>query len=110
MSDLYGVSESNPLPDGYHEKITKKITGRVSWNDPALKTVIRLRLLGDPEFPALDVSYCHGVLRDGTPVDVQLPFSQLPKRGWKRALVNHAKKHGVYAAGLGIFANASVLI
>lgn len=110
MSDLYGVSESNPLPNGYHEKITEKISRRVYWSDPSLKAVIRLRLLGDWDFPALDVSYCHGVLRDGTPVDVELPFSQLPKRGWKRALVAHAKKDGVYAAGLGILANASVLI
>ena len=109
MADLYGASESNPIGAAYHDTITAKIGGTVYWNDPSLKSIIRFRLLGEAGFPAWDVSYCHGVLKDGTPVDVDLPFDQLPRRGWKRAVVAYAKKDGVYAAGLGIFANTSTL-
>ena len=111
MTNLqYGYSESNPLPEGYHDNFTCKIERTVDWADADLDRIVRFRLLSDAGFPAWDVSYCHGVLKDGTPVEVSLPFDQLPKRGWKRAVVEYAKKDGVYAAGLGMFANASTLV
>jgi hypothetical protein len=74
----------------------------VYWTDPDLKKVVRLKVLTDPGFPYLDVSYCYGELRDGTPVRVSLPFYQLPKRGAGREIVRHAKVDGVYAVRLGI--------
>lgn len=104
----YGVHETSPLPDGYHDEITRKMKRSVYWNEPGLK-VIRLRLLSDPGFPMWDVSYCHGLLGD-EPVRVRLPFDQLPKHGMQRHLVEHAKADHVYAKGLGILENISTLV
>ena len=58
----YGYSETNPLPASGHPERH----GRVYWDDPRLKRITRLRLLSDPGFPLWDVSYCYGVLHDGT--------------------------------------------
>lgn len=79
----------------------------VDWRTKGLY-VTRLRLLSDPGYPYWDVSYCHGVL-DGKHVDVQLPFSELPKRGMKAAIIAEAKRDGVYAKGIGILDNISTL-
>jgi hypothetical protein len=56
-----------------------------------------------------DVSYCHGVLKDFTPVIVDLPFNQLPKRNMFGFIIQEATKAKVYAKGLGIFDALSTL-
>jgi hypothetical protein len=83
--------------------------GCVDWADKRLKRVTRLRLVTDSGFPAWDVSYCHGVLHDGSTCDVTLPFFQLPKKGMARTIVKHAKRDGVHAKRLGILDNISKL-
>lgn len=103
----YGAQESNPIPADYQAPDPAAI---VDWSDPALERINRLRLISDPGFPFWDVSYCHGQLRDGTLVNVQLPFDQLPKRAVSRAIVEHAKACGVYAKRLGIFGAISTLV
>lgn len=110
--DLYGASETNGLddPKAYHTEVTGKLVGTVDWTDPELKRIVRLRLLSDPGFPVWDVSYCHGQMKNGSYVRVQLPFDQLPKRGMRRAIVEHAKRDGVYAAGLGVLDAISTLV
>ena len=107
MSDLYGCNEVAPLRETEREA-ARTITRTVPWTTPGLK-VWRLRLLSDPGFPAWDVSYCHGTLPDGEHVKVDLPFSQLPKRGFKRAIVAAAKRDKVFASGMGILDNISTL-
>lgn len=104
--------ETNGLIDAaaYHESVTHNIKQSVDWKDRRLKKVTRLRLLSDPGFPVWDVSYCHGVLQNGEPVEVVLPFSQLPKRKVSRTIVNYAKRDGVYAKGLGVLDAISTLI
>lgn len=106
---IYGHDETNGLRPGtganYHEQWANART--VAWTEPGLR-VVRFRLLSDYDFPAWDVSYCHGMIGQEF-VEVDLPFSQLPKRGWKRAIVEYAKRDGVFAAGLGIFENVSTL-
>ena len=104
------VNEINRMPDGYHEDVTEKIGGRVGWKNKNLKRIVRLRLLSDAGFPAWDVSYCHGEMKDGTMVDVELPFSQLPKKDYRKAIVVYAQKDKVYAKGLEIFSAISTLI
>ena len=104
----YGVKETSPIPDNYFQDVTSKISKTVDWSTPGL-TVTRLRLLSDPGFPFWDVSYCHGSL-NGEPVEVALPFHQLPRRGWRSVIVKHAQADGVYAQGLGILANVSTLL
>ena len=101
--------ETNGLvdPDSYHANVSSRIKDTVPWNIKGLR-ITRFRLLSDPGFPVWDVSYCHGQL-DGEPVDVELPFFQLPKRGWRKAVVEYAKRDGVYAKGIGIFENVSTL-
>jgi hypothetical protein len=97
--------------NAYGEQVARAIKGQpVCWTDPRLKEIVRLRLLSDPSFPAWDVSYCHGQLDDGSYVDVDLPFSQLPKgRKINAQIVMWAKKDKVYAKGLGIFDAISCL-
>lgn len=111
--NYYGTVETNGLHfrskqerDEFHDSFDRV---PVDWTDPRLARVTRLRLLSDPGFPLWDVSYCWGVLRDGTNVEVQLPFDQLPKRGWKKEIVRLAKADNVFAKGLGILDNVSTL-
>ena len=110
MADLYGVNETNPIPDGYHDTVTYQIEETVDWASPRLAKVIRLRLVSDYGHPTWDVSYCHGVLKDGTPCEVSLPFFELTKRRVSREIVDHARRDGVYAKGLGILGAVSTLI
>lgn len=107
--DRPDVGESNGLVDGigYHDAFNANYAGRVEWGTPGLK-VTRLRLLSDPGFPFWDVSYCHGTL-DGKNVRVELPFSQLPKRGFRRAIVQAAIKDGVHAKSIGVLDAISTL-
>lgn len=102
----YGCNEQNPI-SGTMKKAHDEIKRSVAWWE--VKKIVRLRLLSDPGFPMWDVSYCTGVMSDGEVVDVMLPFSQLPKRGYKRAIVNYAKKDGIFAKGIGVLDNISTL-
>jgi hypothetical protein len=98
--NTYGAIELNGLENGqeYHDQYGD--AREVYWTEPGLR-VTRLRLITDPGFPVWDVSYCHGRIGD-EPVRVELPFSQLPRRGMRRAIVEAAKADKVYATGLGI--------
>lgn len=51
----------------------------VQWNHPDLKRIVRLRLLSDPGYPQWDISYCYGLMKDGSHVRVQLPMLNLPR-------------------------------
>lgn len=106
--NTYGCIEINGLENGpaYHRE-DRPVT--VVWNDPRLEKITRLRLLSDPGLPWWDVSYIHGVLKDGTLCRVQNPFPNLPKRGLKKAIIEQAKKDGVFAKGLGVFDAISTL-
>lgn len=105
------IGEFNGLVNGieYHKERHAQEGGvtTVRWTCPGLE-VTRLRLLSDPGFPYWDVSYCHGIV-DGRHVNVELPFSQLPKRGMRKAIVEAAKKDRVYAHGIGILSAISTL-
>ena len=102
---MYGAVETNPLVEKY-----EVCPIRVDWSHPDLESVVRLRLVSDPGFPAWDVTYCHGKLKDGRIVHVLLPFNQLPRKGMRRAIVKHAQKCGVFAKKLRIFDNISTLV
>lgn len=97
----YGVQESNGITDEIHA-FRDSIDGEVALDDPALARIVRLRLLGERGYPMFDLSYCYGVLKDGTAVRVQLPVSRFPVRGFERSVVEMCKSVGVYGKGLGI--------
>lgn len=101
------ANETNGLANGaeYHAK--RSGARKVCWMTDGLK-ITRLRLLSDPGYPMWDVSYCDGEL-DGEDVKVQLPFNELPKRNRNGVILAHAKRDGVFAKGLGIFAAISTL-
>ena len=107
LIDRPSVGESNGLVDGqaYHRE--RDVVATVTWDVKGLY-ITRLRLLSDRGYDVWDVSYCHGTL-GGRDVNVELPFSQLPKRGWKAAIVKLAQREGIYAKGLGILYNVSTL-
>ena len=107
MINTHGCIETNPLSAEDKSVRMERNKRMVSWKTKGLK-VTRLRLLSDPGLNFWDVSYCEGML-DDEPVKVDLPFFQLPKRGFKRAIVAYAKKDGVYAHGIGVLANISTL-
>ena len=113
MNSFRYDGETNGLvdPSKYHEAVTHRIEETLSWDDARLAKITRLRLVSDPGFPAWDLSYCHGVDVDGNPVEVELPFSQLPKGKGRiqKAIIAHAKRDGVFAKGLGIFNSISTL-
>lgn len=108
-TDRPSVGEVNGLVNGiaYHDNRHSQEGGveKVCWTTPGLE-ITRLRLLSDPGFPAWDVSYCHGVL-NGRHVNVELPFSQLPKYGMKSWLYKEAQKTGCFIKGL--FSSISTL-
>lgn len=106
----YGVTETNGLEDGrsYHASLPDDME-KVEWTDPRLAKITRLRMVSDPGFPVWDITYCHGELRDGTKVEVELPFSQLPKNDRNAAIIRAAKRAKVFAKGLGIFSAISTL-
>ncbi len=110
--NIYGTVEIGGLtdPEQYQKLFAANYAGTVGWDDPSLSRIIRLRLLGDLDYPGWDVSYCHGVLQgeELKTVDVELHFVQLPQN-WKTAIVEHAKRSGVYAKGLGVFQAVSTL-
>ena len=109
--DIYGTKENNGLEDAqaYHQHHHDHDIGDLDWRSPRLKRITRLRMVSDPGFPVWDITYCHGETTDGYTCEVRLPFSQLPKKGMRRAIVQHAKNDGVYAHGLGVFAAISTL-
>jgi hypothetical protein len=84
-------------------------TLRVYWDDDRLDKITRLRLLSDPCCSWWDVKYCHGVLADGTLVNVTLPFSQLRKGGINAQIIKYAREDKVFAKGLGVFDAISTL-
>jgi hypothetical protein len=104
------VGEINGLSDGLAYHRARPVNARrVCWTTPHLR-VTRLRLLSDRGFPAWDVSYCHGtIVTTGEQVDVELPFDQLPKRGMRRAIVQHAIRDNVHAHGIGVLGAISTL-
>jgi hypothetical protein len=91
--------ETNNIKDsGVDVTISRRC---VYWTTEGLQ-VTRLRLLSDPGYPEWDVSYCFGITKEGEEVRVLLPFSSLPKRGYKKVIVQEAIREGVYAKRLGI--------
>lgn len=108
-TDRPSVGEVNGLVNGiaYHDERHNQEGGvdTVCWTTPGLE-ITRLRLLSDPGFPAWDVSYCHGILK-GRHVNVELPFSQLPKYNMKSWLYKEAQKTNVFIKGL--FSSISTL-
>lgn len=108
--DRYGVGESDPINDEV-KAIRDSIEETVDLDDERLAKITRLRLVTDPGFPMYDVSYCYGVLKDGTNVRVRLPRHQFSKRNLTGALIEMCKEAKVYAKGLGLLdpANVSIL-
>lgn len=103
------ANETNGLVDhaAYHAADRRT---QVALDDPRLDRVTRLRLLTDPGFPNWELSYCHGVLVDGTEVTVVLPWHSFSKRkGLAREIVTMCKEVGVYAKGVGILDAISTL-
>lgn len=101
--------ENNGLVNGHDYHAQFKDARTVPWDRAGLK-ITRLRLLSDPGYPEWDVSYCHGYIEaTKEPVHVQLPFSQLPKKGYRAEIVKHARRDRVFAKGVGILDNISTL-
>jgi hypothetical protein len=104
----YGELESNHWGREALDEFLNADMDTVQLEDKRLARIARLRLLSDPGFPFWDVSYCWGVLKDGTKVRVQLPRHQFSKARWKSEIVDMCREVGVYAKGLGLFDGETV--
>lgn len=93
-------NETNSLP--YADMAADYSGLEVALNDPRLARIVRLRLLTDAGYPDWDLSYCYGVLKDGTKCRVNLPVHRFSRRNLKGALIDMARDAGVYAKGLGL--------
>jgi hypothetical protein len=100
---IYGTVEKNGLvnPAEYHKQFSE--SKRVNWDCKELEKIIRLRLVSDPGYPEWDITYCHGILKDGTNVIVGLPFGSLPKKNYKKSIKAWAKHSNICPIELGIF-------
>jgi hypothetical protein len=109
----YGVAETNPLwMAGYDHSQVEKTTVKLS--DPRLVRVVRLRLNTDDTWTEWEVSYCHGIIRDGGRerlVNVDLMgYDRILKKGRGRRatvdgrdLVRIAQEAKVHAKRIGLF-------
>lgn len=105
----YNVKESNNISDmGEDAKKYRDSNICVHWSHPDLAKIVRMRFVTDPGFPLIDLSYCWGELKDGTPCRVNLPFHQLPKKSYHGAMLDYARRDKVFLKGLGIF-NGTVI-
>lgn len=115
-SGIWGTDEGRPVEYGnigdspiQHRDVDHEVT--VTWWDPELVSITRLRLLTDRDCPVWDVSYCYGRLRDGRDVRVSLPFQQLPKgRSINTRLYEQCVRAGVNGKRLGIYGAVSLLV
>jgi hypothetical protein len=102
----YGVSEDNPIDlAAYNHTSVDYSEGDVPLSDPRLVRIDRIRLLTESGYPAYDVSYVYGTLRDGRHVRVDLGTYRIAKgrkggTSLKGHLVNLAKAAGRHAHGL----------
>jgi len=98
QQNQFGVMEQNTITEQQLAD-RDKVKRCVDWTERGL-VIDRIRLLGDPSpfMPFYDVSYCTGHV-NGEPVNVSLPFSQVPKR-YKKFLYDEAKKTGQFINGI----------
>ncbi len=104
-SDKYGNMEVNNIEHAGYDVRGFSPKEVVQLDDKRIDKVLRIRLVTDPGFGQFDVSYCHALLKDGTPVRVSIP--PLPAKGTsesaaRQAIVQYCKQIGVYAKGIGI--------
>lgn len=99
----YGVNETNPLwtSEATHENVDYSI--HIELGDPQVKRVVRLRLLTEPGYPYMDISYVYVQMRDGryARLSGNVPMS-ISRRKPKADLIAWAREEGVNAKALGL--------
>ena len=91
--------ETNPITEGYHE-VSRPAMGLKEFA-AAGGRISRLRIIGTRG--GADVSYCHGVLPDGSEVRLQdVYFNLVPAWKIKGELIGIAKRAGVFAKEIGL--------
>jgi len=111
MFNTYGVQEDNPLEFASvtHDDVDFA-AGTFDLSDRSLVTLDRIRLLTDPGYPYLDLSYCYGTLKDGRKVRVDLGETRFGRRTYKGELLRLAKAAGRYGVGMGMFDTNTISI
>lgn len=98
----YGVNETNPIwmSEATHENVHYDL--HVTLGDSRLKRIVRLRLLTEPGYPYMDISYCYGQLKDGRYVRLDGVPMSISRRKPKADLIAWAREEGVNAKALGL--------
>lgn len=90
------MPEINPLVEAHVARPTT-----YDWHDPDLAAITRIRFIGDRWSGPMDLSYCHGTTRHGTPCRVRIPVTMvMGGANITKSLVAAAKADGIYLAGL----------
>lgn len=105
----YGAMEINGLVNGTDYHSSRSGQARMSLKKFAHHggRVTRLRYFAERRGPGeviYDVSYVHGALPNGAPVElIGAPLGEIGRpRGFKTILVNWAKQEGVFAKAVGL--------
>lgn len=112
QAQMMGFQHTSPITPEARE-LHDQTLPEYHFRDKRVTRITRLRLAGDGGL--LDVQYCHGVLADGTAVDVILPEYQFRysvrngERMLKAQFVGMAQKSGRYAKDMGLFDFADVI-
>lgn len=103
--DRYGVIETNGIDDDVRRvrDLVHASGVTVDLADKRLVRITRLRLVTDRDVPFWDLSYCYGLLDDGTHCRVRLPEHQWRKSNLTGDLIGMCKRAGRYGKGLGLF-------
>lgn len=106
-TNRYGATESNGLVNGaeYHAQVDYSRFFSLAEVAEAKGHITRVRILTErtPNGTLCDVSYIHANLPSGEIVNVQNGLDNLtPLRTLKAAMINWAKREGVFAKGLGL--------
>lgn len=113
MSD-FNANETNGLINGaeYHEAVDYSRQYTLAEVKAEGGKITRVRLLTErwPSGRMADVSYIHATLANGKTVPVYVGVDNLtPLHQMKGKMIEWAKREGVYAKGLGLLDNWSVM-
>jgi len=75
----------------------------VRWSDPNLDHFVSTQIVTDTGLTNWSVVYSYGMMRDGTLVNVVLPFETIPKGRFSGFVTDHCKQDGIDPVSSGFW-------
>lgn len=86
----------------------RKVT--MKWNDPKLQRIVKMSFRQSPVSVLVEVADCLGMDSCGELVNVELPFSQLPRKTYYGSMLDYARRDNVFLKGLGVFDRTVIIL